>query len=47
MQYRNKRTGAIIDVTSKMAGDWEPVSAPVAAEKKEPKKPAAKKESKK
>jgi hypothetical protein len=37
MQYRNKRTGAVIDVESKVGGDWEPVTDP-AAHKTETKK---------
>lgn len=43
MQYVNKKTGKIIDVTSVLGGAWEPVKAP---EKKAPvkkKKDGAKK----
>lgn len=25
MKYRNKKTGAVIDVESNVGGDWEPV----------------------
>ena len=25
MEYRNKRTGVVIEVQSEMSGDWEPV----------------------
>lgn len=28
MKYRNKRTGAVIDVNSTLGGDWEQVKAP-------------------
>ncbi len=38
MKYKNKKNGAIIDVSSEITGDWEPVEAPVAKveEEKEP-----------
>ena len=26
MKYRNKKTGAVLDVDSKLGGDWEPVT---------------------
>lgn len=49
MKYQNKRTGAVIDITSELKDkDWEPLSAPdqslnqkdTASEKKQ--RPAAK-----
>ncbi len=36
MEYRNKKTGAVIDVPAEMSGDWE------AVKKAAPKKPAQK-----
>ena len=30
MQYRNKKTGAVINVNAEMGGNWEPVKAPTA-----------------
>lgn len=41
MKYRNKKTGAVIDVESNVGGDWEPVKAP-AAPKTEKAAPAKK-----
>lgn len=41
MKYRNTVTGAIVDVDSKIHGNWEPleIEAPVSVEEKvEPKK---------
>jgi len=35
MEYRNKKTGAVIDVNSELGGDWEPVEAPKSSPKKE------------
>lgn len=43
MKYRHKDTGAVIDVTSELAGKWEPVEKPKAEPKKAPKKSEAKK----
>ena len=44
MKYRNKKTGAIIDVKAELSGDWMPVEAPKKAEpKKAPKKGTSKK----
>lgn len=43
MEYRNKKTGVVIDVNSKLLGDWEPVKAEKPAPKKAPKKTEAKK----
>ncbi len=44
MQYRNKATGAVIDVPSEIKGDWEPVGGKIKEEpKKAPKKTEAKK----
>ena len=35
MEYRNKKTGAVIRSESKLGGNWEPVAAPaVPSEKK-------------
>lgn len=28
MEYRNKKTGAVINVESELRGDWEPVIMP-------------------
>ncbi len=42
MIYKNKKTGAVIDVQSEMRGDWEPVNTEKPA-KKAPKKTEAKK----
>lgn len=46
MKYRNKLTGAVIDVKSVMKGAWEPVEKP-APEKEAPKKTPKKTEAKK
>ena len=44
MEYRNKKTGVVIDVKSELRGDWEPVKAEKKSEtKKAPKKAEAKK----
>lgn len=44
MKYRNIKTGAIVDVNSKVKGDWELVeeSAPTPIEKTAPKKKTVK-----
>ena len=42
MKYRNKKTGAVIEVESKLGGDWELITAP-AAQKAEKAEPAKKK----
>lgn len=34
MQYRNVKTGAVIDARSKMGGDWVPVQPPESAPEK-------------
>lgn len=44
MRYKNKLTGAVIDVPCEIKGDWEPVVEKVKAE---PKKTAKKTEAKK
>ncbi len=44
MEYRNVKTGAVINVESEMGGNWVPVSAPPKKEDSE-KKPAPKKRS--
>lgn len=31
MKYRNRETGSIIEVTSKLKGPWEPLEAPKAS----------------
>lgn len=36
MQYRNKKTGVVIDVDSKLGGDWEPVATPAAQKAEKP-----------
>lgn len=39
MEYRNKKTGVVLNVNSELRGDWEPVKAEEPApEKKTPKK---------
>lgn len=44
MEYRNKKTGVVIDVKSELRGDWEPVKVEKKSEtKKAPKKAEAKK----
>ena len=43
MEYRNKKTGVVINVNSELRGDWEPVKAEKAEPKKTPKKTGAKK----
>lgn len=43
MRYKNKVTGAIIDVPCEIKGDWEPVDKVKAEPKKAPKKSEAKK----
>ena len=43
MEYRNKKTGVVIDVNSELRGDWEPVNTEKPAPKKTPKKSGAKK----
>jgi len=43
MEYRNKKTGVVINVNSELRGDWEPVKAEKAEPKKTPKKSGAKK----
>lgn len=43
MEYRNVKTGAVINVESEMGGNWVPVSAP--PKKDSEKKPAPKKRS--
>lgn len=43
MEYRNKKTGVVIDVESELGGIWEPVKAEKPAPKKAPKKTEAKK----
>lgn len=43
MEYRNKKTGVVINVNSELRGDWEPVKAEKAEPKKAPKKTGAKK----
>lgn len=35
MQYRNTRTGAVVEVQSEISGEWEPVKAP-ASDTEEP-----------
>ena len=42
MEYRNKKTGVVIDVPCEVKGVWEPVKAP-APEKKPAKKSGGKK----
>lgn len=47
MQYRNIKTGAVIEVSCPLAGDWEPVkTAPVSGGEKDeaPKKKTTRKE---
>lgn len=36
MLYRNKKTGAVIDVQSECGGDWELIEETVKEEKAEP-----------
>ena len=43
MRYKNKVTGAIIDVPCEIKGDWEPVDKGKEEPKKAPKKTEAKK----
>ena len=43
MRYKNKVTGAIIDVPCEIKGDWEPVDKVKEEQKKAPKKTEAKK----
>ena len=43
MRYKNKVTGAIIDIPCEIKGDWEPVDKVKAEPKKAPKKSEAKK----
>lgn len=43
MRYKNKVTGAIIDIPCEIKGDWEPVDKVKADTKKAPKKTEAKK----
>ena len=43
MRYKNKVTGAIIDVPCEIKGDWEPVDKGKEEQKKAPKKTEAKK----
>lgn len=40
MEYRNKKTGVVIDVESELGGDWEKVTTepPVSAKKAPPKR---------
>ena len=42
MRYKNKVTGAIIDIPCEIKGDWEPVDKVKAEPKKAPKKSEAK-----
>lgn len=42
MEYRNVKTGAVIDVDSELGGDWEPVKASAAQPEKKA-EPAKKK----
>lgn len=35
MKYRNIRTGAIVDVTSKLGGNWEALESPKPTKKVE------------
>ena len=43
MEWRNTKTGAVIDVDSKLSGKWEPVEAPNAPAKKEKTEPVERK----
>lgn len=43
MEYRNKKTGVVINVNSELRGDWEPVNAEKPAPKKTPKKSGVRK----
>ncbi len=36
MRYRNKKTGAVIDVSSKLGGNWEPIESEKACEPSAP-----------
>lgn len=36
MKYRNKKTGAVIDVESNVGGDWEPVMTRAAQKAEKP-----------
>lgn len=47
MIYRNTRTGAVVDVKSKLHGEWVPVMAPTPDEKKPDEKPKPTKKSRK
>ena len=50
MQYRNKRTGVIVEVQSEVTGEWEKVEeqpSPVSIVKAEPKKRTPRKTTKK
>lgn len=47
MIYRNARTGAVIDVKSRLRGEWVPVMAPTPAEEKPDEKPKPAKSRKK
>lgn len=38
MEWRNTKTGAVIDVKAELGGNWEPVNPP-----KQPEKPVKKK----
>ena len=46
MQYRNTKTGAVIEVSCKVYGDWERIDAP-SPEAETPTKTAPKKPTKK
>lgn len=39
MKYRNTKTGAVVEVESKIGGNWEPVEAPVPVSDKVESKP--------
>ncbi len=46
MLYRNTKTGATVDVNSKVSGDWEIAETPKTAERKRTNKPAEDKKKK-
>lgn len=43
MEYRNKKTGVVIEVQSEMSGDWEPVKKAEQKTAPEPKSTRGKK----
>lgn len=34
MQFKNKKTGVIVEIDCEATGDWEPIEAPKAPKKK-------------